>query len=127
MFQRTDGLGRLHAPLVALFVIVNSFSHVTQGSFTPKYCSPDTIFFFAHFQSLSPLSTTNWHVPSIPAGSDGTESACSVEDQGSIPGLGSSPGGVHGNPLQYSCLENAHGQRSLASCSPRDWKESDMT
>ena len=27
-------------------------------------------------------------------------------DAGSIPGLGRSPGGGHGNPLQYSCLEN---------------------
>ena len=26
-------------------------------------------------------------------------------DLGSIPGLGRSPGGGHGNPLQYSCLE----------------------
>ena len=39
---------------------------------------------------------------------------CSVGDLGSIPGLGRSPGGRHGNPLQYSCLENPHGQRSLA-------------
>ena len=31
----------------------------------------------------------------------------------SVPGLGRSPGGGHGNPLQYSCLENPHGQRSL--------------
>ena len=29
-----------------------------------------------------------------------------VVDMGSIPGLGRSPGGGHGNPLQYSCLEN---------------------
>ena len=29
-----------------------------------------------------------------------------VIDAGSIPGLGRSPGGGHGNPLQYSCLEN---------------------
>ena len=29
-----------------------------------------------------------------------------VRDAGSIPGLGGSPGGGHGNPLQYSCLEN---------------------
>ena len=49
----------------------------------------------------------------------GKESACSVGDLGSIPRLGRSPGGGHGNPLQYSCLENAHGQRSLAGCSPR--------
>ena len=29
-----------------------------------------------------------------------------VRTAGSIPGLGRSPGGGHGNPLQYSCLEN---------------------
>ena len=34
------------------------------------------------------------------------ESAYSAGDSGSIPGLGRSPGGGHGNPLQYSCLEN---------------------
>ena len=33
------------------------------------------------------------------------ESACNEGDPGSIPGLGRSPGGGHGNPLQYSCLE----------------------
>ena len=33
-------------------------------------------------------------------------SAGDVRDAGSIPGLGRSPGGGHGNPLQYSCLEN---------------------
>ena len=32
---------------------------------------------------------------------------------GWIPGLGRPPGGGHGNPLQYPCLENPHGQRSL--------------
>ena len=43
------------------------------------------------------------------------ESACNVGDLGMIPGLGRSPGGGgHGNLLQYSCLENPHGQRSLA-------------
>ena len=39
-------------------------------------------------------------------------------DVGSIPGSGRSPGGGHGNPLQCSCLENPHGQRSLAGYSP---------
>ena len=33
---------------------------------------------------------------------------------GSFPGSGRSPGGGNGNPLQYSCLENPHGQRGLA-------------
>ena len=38
----------------------------------------------------------------FPGGSDGKESACSVGDLGSMPGLGRSSGGGHGNPLQYS-------------------------
>ena len=42
----------------------------------------------------------------FPGGSDGKESACKAGDLGSTPGLGRSPGGGHGNPLQYSCLEN---------------------
>ena len=43
----------------------------------------------------------------FPGGSDSKESACNAEDLGSIPGLGRSPGEVHGNPLQCSCLENS--------------------
>ena len=39
--------------------------------------------------------------------SDGKESACNVEDLGSIPGLGRYPGEGGGNTLQYSCLENS--------------------
>ena len=50
-----------------------------------------------------------------------------VRDAGLIPGWGKSPGGGHGNPLQYSCLENPGGQRSLAGYSPWGHKESDMT
>ena len=38
-------------------------------------------------------------------------SAGHIREVGSIPGLGRSHGGGHGNPLQYSCLENPHGQR----------------
>ena len=41
-----------------------------------------------------------------------------IRDVGSTPGLGRSPGGVNGNLLQYSYLENPHGQRSLAGYSP---------
>ena len=42
----------------------------------------------------------------FPGSSTGKESACNARDLGSIPGLERSPGGGHGNPLQYSCLEN---------------------
>ena len=41
------------------------------------------------------------------------EFACNVRDLGLIPGLGRSLGGGHGNPFQYSSLENPHGQRHL--------------
>ena len=40
-------------------------------------------------------------------GSEGKESAHNTGDPGSSPGLRRSPGGGHGNPLQYSCLENS--------------------
>ena len=48
-------------------------------------------------------------------GSNSKESAYNVGDLSSTPGLGRSPGEGHGNPLQYSCLENPHGQRSQMS------------
>ena len=62
----------------------------------------------------------------FPGGLDSKESACNEGDLGLMPGLGRSPGGGHGNPLQYYCLENPHGQRSLEGYSPWDDKESDM-
>ena len=49
----------------------------------------------------------------FPGGSDYKEYACNVGDLGSISGLGRFPGEGNGNSLQYSCLENPHGQRSL--------------
>ena len=57
-------------------------------------------------------------------------SARDTGDLGSFPGLGSSPGGVNGNPLQCSCLGNPMdllGGRSLAGYNPWVRKETDMT
>ena len=48
-----------------------------------------------------------------PCGSVSKESTCNLGDLDLIPGLGRSPGGGHGDPLQYSCLENSQGQKSL--------------
>ena len=53
--------------------------------------------------------------------------ASNVGDLDSIPRLERFPGGRHGSSLQYSCLENPHGQRSLAGYSPWASKESDTT
>ena len=55
------------------------------------------------------------------------ESTCIVGDPSLIPGLGRSPGEGHGDTLQYSCLENPHGQRSLVDYRLWGRKKSDMT
>ena len=67
-----------------------------------------------------------WTSP-LCSGQAGWISTCNAGDPGSIPGLGKPPGGGPGNPLQYSCLENPNGQRSLAGYSPWGCKELDMT
>ena len=48
-------------------------------------------------------------------------------DPGSIPGSGRSLGGEHGNPLQYSCLENPMNREALQDVVHRNHTESDMT
>ena len=63
----------------------------------------------------------------VPGSSDSKASPYNSGDLGSVPALGRSPGGGHGNPLQYSCLENPHGQRSLECYSPWGSKELDRT
>ena len=67
-----------------------------------------------------PVSLTQVTTRKGLCGSDGKESACNAGDPGSIPGSERwvLPGGGHGNPLQYSCLEDPHGRRSLAGYSP---------
>ena len=59
----------------------------------------------------------------FPGGSDSKESTCNARDLGSTPGLGRSPEGKNGYSLQYSFLENPHGQRSLAGYSPWGCKD----
>jgi len=63
----------------------------------------------------------------FPGGSDGKESTCNAGDLSLIPRLGKSSGGGHGNPLQYTCLKNPRGQRSLEGYSPWSYKESNTT
>ena len=78
----------------------------------------------------------------FPGGSDGKESICDagdpvvvknmppsagdIRDTGSVLGSGRSPRGEHGNPLQYSCLENAM-DRGAWQASPWGRKDSDTT
>ena len=48
------------------------------------------------------------------------DDAGDIRDAGSIPGLGRSLGGGHGNPLQYSCLENSMGRGAWCAVVRRD-------
>ena len=65
------------------------------------------IYHFHRFNEKVSLFWASWVVKNPPANEG------DLRDSESIPGLGKSPGGGHGNPLQYSCLENPHGQRIL--------------
>ena len=77
----------------------------------------------------------HWHhlgacrLPWWLSGKESTCNAGTIGEMGSIPGSDPPrfPGGGHGNPLQYSCLENPHRQRSLVGYNPWCHKESDMT
>ena len=62
----------------------------------------------------------------FPGGSDGKEST-EMWETWVLSWDRKIPGGRHGNPLQDSCLENPHGQRSLEGYSPWGCQESDMT
>ena len=80
---------------------------------------------------ISMVAKINSHsrsfVGCLPGGLEGKESACNAGDLGSIPGLGRLLGEGHGNPLQYSCLENPHGQRSLVGFSKQGCTELNTT
>ena len=71
------------------------------------------------------VSKAAWGFPGGSVVKNQPANAEDLRDTGLIPGSGISPGGGNGNPLQYSCLENPHGQRSLAGYSPWGCKESD--
>ena len=60
-------------------------------------------------------------------GSDGKESAYNAVVSGSIPGLGGSPGGGNGNPLQCSCLKNSMDRGVWWATVHGGHKESDTT
>ena len=74
---------------------------------------------------LEKRQATHSSIRGLVRGSGGKELACSAGDVGLIPGWGRSPGEGNGNPLQYSGLENPHGQRSLVGYSPWGRRESD--
>ena len=73
-----------------------------------KYVKPSI--HSSYFQEFEGKNGQNFHlsfyIMSFPCGSAGKESTCNVGDLGLIPGLGRSPQGEKGYPLQYSGLES---------------------
>ena len=59
-----------------------------------------------HLKCLASFDYNYVRLQGFPGGSEDRASACNAEDQGSIPGLGRSPGEGNGNLLRYSWLEN---------------------
>ena len=113
--------------LPLLLLLLSHFSHVRLCA-TPKTAAPPSLE-FSRQEHWSGLPSSSPRVQSIGlqrvghdwasstaesldlgeeflCGSVGKESACSAGNLGLIPGFGRSPGGGHGNPLKYSCLEN---------------------
>ena len=88
---------------------VCSLCYIIMGYFQSKYSKKKK-------KELISVSI-NW---CFPGGANGKEHACQrtclpagdVRSMSSIPGLGRSPGGGHGNPLQYSCLESPMDRRA---------------
>ena len=78
-------------------------------------------------KQLSSSSSSSIQLEGFPGSSAGRESTCHEGDPDSIPMLRRSSGGGHDNPLQYSCLENPPGHRSLVGYGPWGCKESDTT
>ena len=71
--------------------------------------------FLGQEDPLEKVWATHSSILDFPDASDGKESTCNSGNLSSIPGLGRSPGGGNGNPLQYSCLENHHRGAWLAT------------
>ena len=77
--------------------------------------------------SINQCACILWASPLAPVLKNPPANAGDIRDVCSIPGLRRSPGGGHSTPLQYSCLENPHGQRSQAGYSLWGHRESDTT
>ena len=71
--------------------------------------------------------SSDYYVPGSSVVKNMPANAGDTKDVGSIPGSGRSTGGGHGNPFQYSCLENPMDRGAWWAYSPWGCKESDMT
>jgi len=95
----------------------------------PPKRHPRILFIFPHARAWDREKVSRHFIKShwFLGSSVGKESTCNAGDPDLIPESGRSPGGGHGNLLQYCCLANPHGQRNLEGYSPWGHKKSDTT
>ena len=101
--------------LICIFLIISDVKHLSCVCWLSLcllwkavYSVPLSIFacLFGFFFADSVSFGSNLSVHSFSVGKESACNAGDARDSGSIPGWGRSAGGGHGNPLQYSCLEN---------------------
>ena len=87
--------------ILLCFLIKLSFAITEQGK--QQNLDHKTTVIFAPFPDSDRAFQVVLVIKNLPANEG------NIRNTGSIPGLGRSPGEVHGNPVQYFCLENPHG------------------
>ena len=114
-----------------LLLWISGGCHSVRWELKKKYSRGEDNFSFGHLLKKKLLNSS--HIGGImpgagfPGGSDNKDFTSNAGGLGLSPGLERSPGGGHGNPSQYSWLENPHRQRSLEGCRPWGSKVSDTT
>ena len=86
---------------------------------------PNCTFCLDHSNVYRPVGSS-WGFSSGPMTENLSANAGDIRDAGLIPGLGRSPGGGHGNPFQYSCLEKPM-DRAACRLQSMGLQESGMT
>ena len=75
------------------------------------------VYIYTYIRTHTHTHTHTQRLPQCLSGKESASNAGATGDMGSIPELGRFPRRGHSNPLQYSCLENPHGQKSLVGFS----------
>ena len=92
----------IYFPSMSLMLLLSVLVYQSSKAFQPFSIRALWLFLFINYQIIEwPI-----HCFGFPGGASDKASARDIRDVGLIPGLGRSPGGGHGNPLKYSCLEN---------------------
>ena len=103
----------------SLLIFIEIFGWKWQESHSNHFQKKDLCNQTSKYQGWTDIVVDYVFIIELPQWLSGEESACNAGDAGSIPGSGASPGGGHGSPLQYSCLENPMDRGAWQATVPR--------